>query len=145
MKRIHTLDRCRAVAAFKEKSPLVSYEYERILELAIDCPLAGMPFDQASNLYPLFIPLSPQIRQLNSNPEVVSITLRFDTNQFIGIIGDSELKTAILTHPGAILFVVGNITKKVKGEHNYQNLRPRGWIIVLDREYRKRMSEKGEK
>ena len=135
MKRIHTLDRCRALNECKERIPLTPYEYQKILDLAVDCPLAGMPFDQGSYLYPLQIPLSPQVRALNIDSEIYSVSLILNLARFVGIIGDTELKSAVLEHPGAILFAVGNIVKKYKGESTYHNLRPRGWLVVIDPEY----------
>ena len=138
MKRIHTLDRCRALNESKERIPLTPYEYQILLDLATDCPLAGMPFDQGSYLYPLQIPLSPQVRLLSSDSEVYSVSVKLNFTKFVGIIGDLELKSAVIKHPGAILFAVGNIVKKIKGESTYHNLRPRGWLVVIDPDYFKR-------
>lgn len=142
MKRIHVLDHCRAMEMFKGKAPLTAYEYERILELAVDCPLEGMPFDQVRYLYPLQVPQVPQIRTFSEEPEVISASLRLNFSKFVSVIGGKDLKKAITDYPGAVLFVVGNITEKLKGEVVYHNLRPRGWLIVMDREYRKRMVDK---
>ena len=142
MKRIYTLNRCRALNESKERIPLTPYEYEIVLDLAVDCPLAGMPFDQGSYLYPLQIPLSPQVRGLSNGSEVYSVSLKLNFTKFVGIIGDLELKSAVIDHPGAILFAVGNIVKKIKGESIYHNLRPRGWLVVIDPDYFKRNGAK---
>ena len=142
MKRVHTLDRCRALNESKERIPLTLYEYQILLDLAVDCPLAGMPFDQGSYLYPLQIPLTPQVRVLSKDSEVFSVSLKLNFTKFIGLIGNLELKSAVIEHPGAILFAVGNIVKKIKGESTYHNLRPRGWLIVVDPEYFKRIGVK---
>lgn len=142
MKRVYTLDRCRALNKSKGRIPLTPYEYKILLELAVDCPLAGMPFDQVSYLYPLQIPLSPQVRILSNDDEIFSVSLRQNFSKFVGIIGNLELKSAVTEHPGAILFAVGNIIKKIKGENTYYNLRPRGWLVVVDPEYFKRIGTK---
>ena len=141
MKLVHKLERCRAIDQYKEKAPLTAHEYDRLLEMAVDCPLTGMPFDKASFLYPLFIPPSPQIRILCEDPEVISVSLRFNFSQFIGLVGNRDLKETVLAHPGAVLFAAGNIIKKEKGTHTYLNLRPRGWLIVEDYEYRESVTE----
>ncbi len=142
MEKIHILDRCRALTECKGRTPLTTYEYKKILELAIDCPLAGMPFDEVSYLYPLLIPTTPQARSLSTDSEVISISLRQNYTKFISVIGDMELKTNVMAHPDAILFAVGNIIKKIKGEKTYFNLRPRGWLIIVDPEYSKRQGRK---
>ena len=142
MKRTYVLDHCRAMEIFKGKAPLTAYEYERILELAVDCPLEGMPFDQVRYLYPLLIPLLPLFRTFSEEPKVISTSLRLNFSKFVSVIGGKDLKKAITDHPGAVLFVVGNIIDKQKGDVVYFNLRPRGWLIVMDREYRKRMMDK---
>jgi len=144
MKRVHVLDHCRAMEYFKGKAPLTTYEYERILKLAVDCPLEGMPFDQVRYLYPLLIPLLPQLRTFSVEPEVISASLRLNFSKFVSVIGGKDLKKAITDHPGAVLFAVGNIVDKQKGDAVYHNLRPRGWLIVMDREYRKRMADKNQ-
>jgi len=141
MKRVHVLDHCRAMEMFKGRAPLTAYEYERILELAIDCPLEGMPFDQVRYLYPLQVPQKPQIRIFSEEPEVVSVSLLLNFSQFVSVIGGKDLKKAIMDYPGAVLFAVGNIIEKLKGDVVYHNLRPRGWLIVMDGEYRKRMAD----
>jgi hypothetical protein len=142
MKKVHVLDHCRVMEIFKGKMPLADYEYERILEMAIDCPLEGMPFDQISYLYSLQVPLLPKLRTFSEDPEVVSASLRLNFSKFVSVIGGKDLKKAIIDHPGAVLFVVGSIIEKIKGDNAYYNLRPRGWLIVVDREYRKRMPAK---
>ena len=130
--------RCRALDRNKERTPLTPFEYKKILELAVDCPLAGMPFDQVSYLYPLQIPSPVRMHDLNAESNVFSITLKQNFTSFIGVIGDLELKSAITNHPGAILFAVGNIVKKIKNERTYFNLKPRSWLIVVDEESFKR-------
>ena len=142
MKRVHVLDHCQAMELFKEKAPLTSYEYERMLELAVDCPLEGMPFDKVRYLYPLLIPLMPQLRTFSEDPEVISTSLRLNFSKFVSVVGGKDLKKAIVDHPGAILFVVGKIVDKQKKDVVYHNLKPRGWLIIMDREYRKRMADK---
>ncbi len=142
MKRVHILDHCKAMDVFKGKAPLTTYEYDRILDLAVDCPIEGMPFDQVRYMYPLLIPLEPQFRIFSEEPEVVSVSLRLNFSKFVSVIGGKDLKKAVTDHPGAVLFGVGNIVEKQKGDVVYYNLRPRGWLIVMDREYRKRMADK---
>ncbi len=133
MKRIHILDHCRAMELFKGKAPLTAYEYERILELAVDCPLEGMPFDQVRYLYPLQVPQIPQIRIFSEEPEVVSVSLRLNFSKFVSVIGGKDLKKAITDYPGTILFAVGNIAACYSG-----NTAHRMFALVYDPGCKKR-------
>ena len=133
MKKILVVDHCKALTKLREKTPLTEREYEKLLELVLECPIEGMPFNTQSQMYPLEIQKTPIIRQFSEDPYVVSVTLRWNSGDLVSVIGDRELETAVLKNPKGIIFAVGRIYKRIKENRTYLNLRPRGWILVLDK------------
>jgi len=129
MNRLLQLRSCRALRELKGQQPLTDLEYQRLAQLAEDCPLAGEHFDEVSWLYPLRIPLEPKVRILDAEMGIVSVLVILNRNQFVGLIGDHELEEIYQANPGGFLFCVGELEKKIKDTIIFWNLRPRGWKI----------------
>jgi hypothetical protein len=92
MTRILQLRSCRALRELKGQQPLTDIEYQRLAQLAEDCPLAGEHFDEVSWLYPLRIPLDTKVRILDAETGIISALVILNRNQFVGLIGDHEFK-----------------------------------------------------
>jgi hypothetical protein len=129
MNRVLKMDNCRALRELKGQQPLTESEYQRLDQLAEECPLVGEHFDEVSTVYPLQIPIEPKVRLLDETNHIVSVVVLLNRNQYVGVIGDKELEDAYLTYPGGFLYCVGELEKKIKGEMTFWNLRPRGWKV----------------
>lgn len=129
MNRILDLKSCRALCELKGKEPLTEEEYTHLTEMAESCPLQGEHFDEVSWLYPLRIPLEPKTRILDATDHTISAFVLYNKTCCVGLIGDDELEALYLTHPGALIYAVGEIITKVKENVEYKNLRPRGWML----------------
>jgi hypothetical protein len=129
MNHVLTLKSCRALSELKGKEPLTAQEYEGLAQLAETCPLQGEHFDEVSWLFPLRIPLEPKVRILDEQDHTVSVLVIYNKNICIGLIGDAELESYYIQYPGALIFVVGEISTKSKDGVEYKNIRPRGWML----------------
>lgn len=133
MEKVLIVEHCKSLIKLREKSPLSEREYEKLIELVLECPIEGMPFDEQSQIYPLEIQKHPIIRRFSEEPYVVSVTLRWNSGDLVSVIGDQEFESAVLGNPKGIVFAVGRIYKRIKESRTYLNLRPRGWLLILDK------------
>ena len=130
IERLITLPTCRAFMELKDRSPLTEVEWGRFRGFISECGLKGMPFDDASYVYPLQIPQHPRVRVLHESPRVISALGIYDRSVCIGIVGDAEFERHYSAHAGAFVYVVGKYEKVLKDNREFYNLRPRGWVIV---------------
>ncbi len=124
------LPSARALEERKARQAMSPADYERLAGLIPEMGLEGAAFDSVSRVYPLEVPASPRATVLAENPRRVSIGLLNDHGQYVGVIGDTVFEEACVACPGALLYCVGKITERTKGDRVYLNLRPRGWVRV---------------
>ena len=130
MDKIVTVESCRAYLELKGREPLTEKEYRRLLQLVATCRLQGEPFDEVSWVYPLRIPTAPHVTVLSEEPRVVAVGVQHNKNKFVGVIGDAKLEMLYNNNLGEFIYAVGEIVSKKKGDKEYWNLRPRGWLVV---------------
>lgn len=124
------LARCRALEELRAGRPLAPHEYKRLRGMVADLDLGGAPFDEVSHAYPLMVPREPRVRVFAEDPRCVSVGLRLAGRGFVGVVGDATFEAACLAHPGSIVFAVGRLEERSKGDRTYLNLRPRGWLVA---------------
>jgi hypothetical protein len=130
MDRVLHLSSCRAAIELKDRAPLTESEINHFLGMIPECGLKGQQFDEVAYLYPFQIPKAPKVTVLAEVPRVVSVLGKFDRDTLIGIQGDEELEKVYCANPGAFLYVVGVMSKRVKDGRQFWNIRPRCWVIV---------------